>query len=112
MRRSSRIPQPSTRFKDFITYKVQNPIQNYISYNNISSQHISFLTSICKEQEPYTYLEAIKNLVWCKAMREKLNALEKYKTWIIVELPKEKRPVRCKWVYKIKFNSNGTIEWY
>jgi hypothetical protein len=77
VRRSSRLPQPCTRLKDFITYKIQYPIQTYISYNNILSQHISFLISICKEQEPYTYLEAIKNLIWCKSMREELNALEK-----------------------------------
>jgi Reverse transcriptase (RNA-dependent DNA polymerase) len=29
-----------------------------------------------------------------------------------VKLPNEKKLVGCKWVYKIKFNSNGTIEQY
>jgi hypothetical protein len=80
VRRSSRIPQPSTRLKDFITYKVQYPINNFISYHNISPHHISFLTSISKEREPYTYHEAIENPTWCKAMKEELEALEKNKT--------------------------------
>jgi Reverse transcriptase (RNA-dependent DNA polymerase) len=112
VRRSSRIPQPSTRLKDFITYKVQYPINNFISYHNISSRHISFLTSISQEREPYTYHEAIKYPTWCKAMKEELEALKKNKTWEIVELPKGHRPVGCKWVYKIKYNGDGTIERY
>jgi hypothetical protein len=79
VRRSSRIPQPSTRLKDFITYKVQYPINNFIFYHNISPNHISFLTSISKEHEPYTYHEAIDIPIWCKTMKEELDALEKIK---------------------------------
>ena len=45
-------------------------------------------------------------------MKEELNALEKNDTWKIVHLPKDKKPVGCKWVYKIKYNSDGTIERY
>ena len=45
-------------------------------------------------------------------MKEELKALEKNKTWVIVPLPKNKKPVGCKWVYKIKYNCDGTIERY
>jgi Reverse transcriptase (RNA-dependent DNA polymerase) len=45
-------------------------------------------------------------------MEEELKALEKNETWIITQLPKNKRPVECKWVYKIKYNSDGTIKRY
>jgi hypothetical protein len=79
-RQSSRIPQPSTRLRNFVTYKIQYPIQDFISYTNISSKHTSFLTSITKAQEPNTYQEAITCPIWCKAMREELDALEKNKT--------------------------------
>jgi Reverse transcriptase (RNA-dependent DNA polymerase) len=58
------------------------------------------------------YQEAIENLIWCKAMKEELKVLEKNKTWIIIPLPKENRPVGCKWVYKIKYYSDDTIARY
>lgn len=51
-RRLTRLTQPSIELRDFITYKIQHPIQNLISYENVSSQHKVFLTSISKEQEP------------------------------------------------------------
>jgi Reverse transcriptase (RNA-dependent DNA polymerase) len=37
---------------------------------------------------------------------------KKNKTWIITQLPKDKKSVGCKWVFKIKYNSDGTVERY
>jgi hypothetical protein len=48
LRRSNRIPQASTRLRDFITYKIQYPIQDFISYENITPKYNAFLTSIEK----------------------------------------------------------------
>jgi Reverse transcriptase (RNA-dependent DNA polymerase) len=45
-------------------------------------------------------------------MEEELHALEKNQTWTVCPLPKNKKPVGCKWVYKIKCNSDGTIKRY
>ena len=45
-------------------------------------------------------------------MNEELKTLEQDETWKIVPLPKNKKSVSCKWVYKIKYNSDGTIERY
>jgi Reverse transcriptase (RNA-dependent DNA polymerase) len=45
-------------------------------------------------------------------MNEELQSLEKNHTWDIVCLPKGKKPIGCKWVYKIKYNNNGTVKRY
>jgi Reverse transcriptase (RNA-dependent DNA polymerase) len=71
-----------------------------------------FFILISKEQESIQYYDAIKNAKWYKAIREKLNALEKNKTWVITQLPKNKKLILCKWIFKIKYNSDGTIERY
>ena len=39
-------------------------------------------------------------------------ALEKKGTWDVVKKPKGKVPVGCKWVFIIKYNSNGTVDRY
>jgi len=43
---------------------------------------------------------------------EELSALHKTDTWDLVSLPPGKSVVGCRWVYKIKTNSDGSIERY
>jgi Reverse transcriptase (RNA-dependent DNA polymerase) len=64
------------------------------------------------EKKLNNYQEVVENPIWCNAVKEELKALEKNKIWVIVPLPKEKRPIGCKWVYKIKYHSDGTIKCY
>jgi len=45
-------------------------------------------------------------------MDEDLASLKKNKTWTITSLPKTKVVTGCKWVYKIKYNVDGTIDRY
>jgi hypothetical protein len=80
VRRSSRQTQPQSRLKNFITYSIHYSVQDYISYNNITNDHYVFLNSLSQIEEPKVF-EIIKlDPKWCKAMDEKLHALEKNKT--------------------------------
>ena len=45
-------------------------------------------------------------------MRAKMEALEKNGTWDVVKLPREKSPVRYKWVFTLKYKVNGSLERY
>ena len=45
-------------------------------------------------------------------MKEELDALTKNHTWDLVTLPPGQSVVGCKWIYKIKTHSNGSIEPY
>jgi Reverse transcriptase (RNA-dependent DNA polymerase)/Integrase core domain/gag-polypeptide of LTR copia-type/GAG-pre-integrase domain len=112
VRRSTRITQRPTRFNDFVTYSVKYPIEKHVRYNKISSNFCTFLTSIEKPSEPTSFEEANKSEIWIKAMHEEINAMKKNHTWDIVPLPVGKKIVGCRWIYKIKFNSDGTIERY
>ncbi|GKC60790.1 retrovirus-related pol polyprotein from transposon TNT 1-94 [Tanacetum coccineum] len=53
---------------------------------------------------------AIKDKCWRSAMDSELKVLERNQTWTIEELPSNKKALGCKWVYKIKYKSDGTIE--
>ena len=69
----------------------------------------STLTSL---QEPQTFREASSNPLWQQAMKEELDALHKTGTWDLVDLLSGKFVIGCKWVYKIKTLSDGTIDRY
>lgn len=43
-------------------------------------------------------------------MEQELTALKLNETWSIVDLPLGKKPITCKWVYKLKFHADGTLE--
>ncbi|CAJ2656280.1 unnamed protein product [Trifolium pratense] len=45
-------------------------------------------------------------------MQAELDALSLNKTWTIVDLPAGKTPIGCRWVYRIKYHADGTIEFY
>jgi hypothetical protein len=45
-------------------------------------------------------------------MDEELSVSHKIDTWDLVPLPLGKSVVGCRWVYKIKTNSDGSIEQY
>jgi len=60
--------------------------------------------------EPSCFDEAIGKHVWEKAMDEEMDALVRNDTWELVPLPSEKNVIGCKWVFKVKCNSYGSIE--
>jgi hypothetical protein len=43
-------------------------------------------------------------------MNNELEALTKTGTWIMVDLPPQAKPIGSKWVYKVKYKADGTIE--
>jgi len=62
--------------------------------------------------EPSTYQEASCIPEWQLAMSEELAALDRTGTWDIVPLPSHAVPITCKWVFKIKTKSDGSVERY
>jgi len=43
-------------------------------------------------------------------MKEEIQALEENGTWTTEDLPPGKKAIGCKWIYNIKYNSDGCIE--
>jgi hypothetical protein len=62
--------------------------------------------------KPTTYHDAICHPEWQYAMAEEIAALKRTSTWDIVPFPSHAHPITCKWVYKIKTRSDGSLEHY
>jgi hypothetical protein len=89
LRRSMRVINPPRRYDDFV----------------------SLVSLSTNDNEPSCYQEAMKgsnNDKWKEAMK----ALEKNATWDLVELPRDKKTVGCKWVYKLKKGVDDNVERY
>ncbi|XP_075074863.1 uncharacterized protein LOC142162413 [Nicotiana tabacum] len=62
--------------------------------------------------EPQYYQQAASHPAWQEAILKEFQALEANNTWDIVPLPPNKKAIPCKWVYKIKQKSDGSVERY
>lgn len=91
--------------------KILYPIQHSINYANISQSYKRFIASTNEVSEPDTFEEAVKDERWIKATHDEISTLERNKTWIITDLPPGKKAIGCnhKWVFKKKFNADGTL---
>lgn len=56
------------------------------------------------------YEEVASDPKWIDVMTQELNALKDNETWTLIDLPARKTPIGFKWVFKIKYKSNGEIE--
>uniref|UniRef100_A0A2N9EPH4 Reverse transcriptase Ty1/copia-type domain-containing protein n=1 Tax=Fagus sylvatica TaxID=28930 RepID=A0A2N9EPH4_FAGSY len=69
-------------------------------------------TALATLHKPHSYREASTNPLWQVAMTKELDALFGNRTWDLIDLPPNKSVVGCKWVFKIKTRSDGSIERY
>ncbi|KAL5737920.1 hypothetical protein ACOSP7_030681 [Xanthoceras sorbifolium] len=102
----------STFFVPGPTKGTRYPLTNYVSYHRYRFAYHSFVAQIGTVTEPRSYSEAVAHPEWQEAMHSELQALKANDTWSLTPLPAGKTPIGCRWVYKIKLKSDGSIERY
>lgn len=83
---------------------------NISNYSISPSIYSCAVSSTTHYKEPSTYNQAVTDQRWIDAMHKELQALESNQTWSILPLPDDKKVVGCKWVYRVKYNSDGTLD--
>jgi hypothetical protein len=89
----------------------KKPVERF-GYNEYMTHHYAYMTHVAEVREPESYVEAAGDANWRAAMEEEMHALAENKTWDLVDVPTGVKPIGCKWVYKIKNNSDGSINRY
>lgn len=92
--------------------KVVSPhsITSVLTTDNLGLAHKTFTTALDSVKELKCFVEANEDPRWQAAIRSELNALEINQTWDWVSLLSGKQPIGCRWVYKVKHNSDGSVE--
>ena len=70
---------------------------------------------VSNSSEPVTFQEVMnspQSEPWIDAMRDELSSMSQNEVWELVELSKGCEPIECKWVNKIRRDSNGQVERY
>lgn len=62
------------------------PLSHFLSFENFSTSHRSFLVRLNSISIPTTLLEALSYENWKQAMNAEVEALEKKKKWELVNL--------------------------
>ena len=60
--------------------------------------------------DPVTFADAAQDGRWVQAMDEEIHSIEKNNTWEITSLPKGKKSIGVKWVYKTKYQPDGQVD--
>ena len=127
LRRSQQPHHPPTTLCDYVCNHVTSPkhlptlssslekgtrypLCHFVFYHRYSPQHLSFIATVSQDIESTSYIEATSHPHWKEAMQSELAALDANHTWSLTFLPPGKKPIGCRWVYKIKRHSDGTIE--
>ncbi|GAA0168148.1 transmembrane signal receptor [Lithospermum erythrorhizon] len=98
MGKGLRTEHPSVRLRDFDTH------------TTVSPSPLSSPLTVPRGVEPRNFTEALSDPGWCEAMAKEIAALEANGTWVMATLPPNKKAFGYKWVYKIKYNAEGSVE--
>lgn len=60
--------------------------------------------------EPRNFFEVVAHPGWTEAMDKEIQALIENHTLDIISLPTGKKPIDCRWVYKGKHRTDGSLE--
>lgn len=79
-------------------------------------EEFAFLCDVARKvPDPVTFQEIQgrpDKTKWIAAMDSEMNSLINNKTWTLVDLPTDAKSIKCRWIFKTKFNADGQLEKY
>nr|GEX54661.1 retrotransposon protein, putative, Ty1-copia subclass [Tanacetum cinerariifolium] len=109
-RRSERARKERNLNLDFIDSQAIIFLVEGDNKNNVINK-ITVLLNV--EDAPKTYKEAItfrNSAFWKEAIDDEMDFLVSNNTWKLLDLPSGSKAIRCRWVFRIKYHTYGSIQ--
>ncbi|KAI0996392.1 hypothetical protein K3495_g11788 [Podosphaera aphanis] len=108
---------PTMRSREEHDHELGRLVKAEDQQQKVESYAIALAAKIASEtnEEPKTINEALSGSekdLWQKAINKELQSLAQNHTWDVVPRPQKRNIVGSKWVFKIKYNADGSIERY
>lgn len=132
LQRSSKVRKIPTKLKDYVYNTVWHstkshsslappifaadrgksmcPLMIYVTCYKFSDKHKHFLAYVTADFELTQFADIVSNPKWREAMKLEIDVLEKNGTWELIQLSIRKCALDSKWIYKIKYKVNGSVE--
>ena len=83
-------------------------------YNKYMAHQYAYMKKVAEVHESESIAKAAKDANWRAKMEEEMQALTENETWDLVDASKGVgvKPIGCRWVYKIKYNADGSVNQY
>ena len=106
LRCSSRVTKAPSYLEDYELLAEEDEM--YETLCEIECEHLLMLVN----EEPWNYEEAKELKAWRGACEDEIRSIVKNKTWSLVDLPPNCKAIGLKWIFKVKRNSDGSINKY
>nr|GEY19350.1 hypothetical protein [Tanacetum cinerariifolium] len=109
-RRSSRQTKLPSSLNDFIVEeKVKYGVERVVNYANLNHKNFCFISGLNKNVEPTCYEEAVLDSNWIDAMNAEIEALNENHTWVITDLPANRKAIGNKCVIALSVTNNWPL---
>ena len=107
VRRSTRPVSKPGWLADYVTTSVCYSLS---PFSSVDPTYKAFFLALVASVDHISFYDAIKDSKWIEAMNQELLALEENDTWYNTDLPAWKKVIGCKWLYKTKLKSDGSVD--
>jgi hypothetical protein len=95
--------------------EAQDPVeapQTSVGMSNAPERFFSYMALMSEliKAEPSSFQEASEQQVWREAMMEEYSSIMKNDVWEVVPRPEGKSMVGSRWIYKIKHETDGSVD--
>lgn len=95
--------------------KSSSPSLLHLRDRNTLQVPTRYAETMVTEIEPRDYKEAIESTdarCWKAAMEEEMKCLEESSTWLLTDLPPDRKAISNRWIYRIKREADSSIKRY